>query len=115
MLLIPCPWCGPRDESEFKYGGEAHIQRPLQPDALDDAAWGDYVFMRDNPAGVFRERWVHSAGCRRWFNVARDTLTNAILASYKMSEEALHQADPDPGRGRRPDDEPAHGGEGEAG
>ncbi|MGZ8625813.1 MAG: sarcosine oxidase subunit delta, partial [Actinomycetota bacterium] len=24
MLLIPCPWCGPRDEVEFRYGGQAH-------------------------------------------------------------------------------------------
>jgi hypothetical protein len=24
MLLIPCPWCGPRDASEFTCGGEAH-------------------------------------------------------------------------------------------
>ena len=31
MLLIPCPWCGPRDEIEFHYGGEAHIARPADP------------------------------------------------------------------------------------
>ena len=24
MLLIRCPWCGPRDETEFHYGGQAH-------------------------------------------------------------------------------------------
>ena len=28
MLLIPCPWCGERDETEFRCGGEAHIARP---------------------------------------------------------------------------------------
>ncbi|MBL8960475.1 MAG: sarcosine oxidase subunit delta, partial [Gemmatimonadetes bacterium] len=22
MLQIPCPWCGPREEEEFRYGGE---------------------------------------------------------------------------------------------
>ena len=86
MLLIPCPWCGRRDESEFKYGGEAHITRPKDPQALSDAAWADYVFMRANPSGRFLERWVHSAGCRRWFNVVRDTTSNAILGSYKMGE-----------------------------
>ena len=32
MLLIDCPWCGPRDECEFSYGGEAHIKRPENPD-----------------------------------------------------------------------------------
>ena len=49
MLLIPCPWCGPRDECEFVYGGEAHIKRPENPDALSDAEWADYLFMRTIP------------------------------------------------------------------
>ncbi|HET8728665.1 MAG TPA: sarcosine oxidase subunit delta, partial [Alphaproteobacteria bacterium] len=34
MFLISCPWCGPRDQREFKPGGEAHIVRPLQPAEL---------------------------------------------------------------------------------
>ena len=33
MLLIPCPWCGPRAEVEFTCGGEAHIERPVDADA----------------------------------------------------------------------------------
>ena len=86
MLLIPCPWCGPRDESEFKYGHEAHIARPQDPAALSDAAWADYLFMKSNTHGRFLERWVHAAGCRRWFNVARDTTTNRIVASYRIGE-----------------------------
>jgi heterotetrameric sarcosine oxidase delta subunit len=24
------------------------------------------------------ERWVHTAGCRRWFNLVRDTVTHHI-------------------------------------
>jgi len=86
MLLIPCPWCGPRNEAEFHYGGEAHIARPPHPDALDDPAWADYLFMRSNPKGPFAERWVHNAGCRRWFHVVRDTATHRILAVYKIGE-----------------------------
>ena len=84
MLLIPCPYCGPRAEAEFSYGGEAHIARPLEPDALSDAEWADYLFMKTNTKGVFLERWVHSHGCRRWFNVARDTVSYEILAVYPM-------------------------------
>ncbi|MBH62276.1 MAG: sarcosine oxidase subunit delta [Alphaproteobacteria bacterium] len=84
MLLIPCPWCGPRDEIEFGCGGEAHIARPENPDELSDEAWADYLFNRANPKGPFAERWVHSHGCRRWFNVVRDTATNEILAVYEM-------------------------------
>lgn len=86
MLLIPCPWCGERDETEFSYGGEAHIVRPGDPNALDDAAWADYLFMKTNTKGLHRERWVHSSGCRRWFNALRDTTTNRIVAVYKMGE-----------------------------
>jgi heterotetrameric sarcosine oxidase delta subunit len=84
MLLIPCPWCGPRDEIEFRYGGEAHIARPKDPDAVSDAEWADYLFMRTNAKGPHRERWVHSLGCRRWFNVERDTVTHEILSVYAV-------------------------------
>ena len=92
MLMIPCPWCGPRDEIEFRCGGEAHIARPADPEALDDAAWAEYLFMRANPKGVIAERWVHSAGCRRWFNLLRDTVSHKILSAYRIGETP-------PGRG----------------
>ena len=84
MLLIECPWCGPRSEEEFSCGGEGHIVRPLNSEDLDDAAWGDYVFMRRNDKGVYFERWRHSHGCGQWFNVARNTVSNEILASYRV-------------------------------
>src|SRR4029077_2808002 len=86
MLLIPCPWCGPRDEIEFRYGGEAHIARPTNPDPFADHALAEYLFMRTTPKGVFAERWVHSAGCRRWFNLLRDTASNRIFAEYRIGE-----------------------------
>jgi heterotetrameric sarcosine oxidase delta subunit len=86
MLLIECPWCGAREEPEFHYGGQAHVARPEDPAALSDDAWAAYVFLRDNPKGVFAERWSHSAGCRRWFNVLRDTVSHRILAVYRMGE-----------------------------
>jgi heterotetrameric sarcosine oxidase delta subunit len=86
VLRIPCPWCGPRDETEFAYGGEAHLVMPTAPDALTDAAWADHLFMRTNPKGLHRERWVHARGCRRWFNVLRDTTTERIHAVYLVGE-----------------------------
>jgi heterotetrameric sarcosine oxidase delta subunit len=82
MLLITCPWCGPREEVEFRPGGQAHLAFPADPDALTDAEWADFLFMRDNPKGVWRERWVHTAGCRRWFNAVRDTVTHEISLTY---------------------------------
>ncbi len=86
MLLIECPWCGPRDETDLGYGGEAHIARPERPHELTDAQWADYLFMRSNPKGWHLERWTCN-GCRRWFNVCRNTRTNEVAAVYKMGEK----------------------------
>ena len=86
MLLIECPWCGPRDESEFSYAGEAHIVRPLQPEELSDEEWADYLFYRKNLRGRHREQWNHTSGCRRYFNAERDTVTNEIKSVYKPGE-----------------------------
>jgi sarcosine oxidase subunit delta len=86
MLLIPCPWCGPRDEIEFRCGGQSHLARPGPPEAVSDAEWTEYLYVRDNPKGVHFERWVHRYGCRQWFNLARDTTSHAILAAYRMGE-----------------------------
>jgi heterotetrameric sarcosine oxidase delta subunit len=86
MLRIPCPFCGPRDESEFRYGGEAHIARPNNNWSLSDADWADYVFMRTNPKGRHAERWHHAHGCRRWFNAVRDTVTHEIVATYEIGD-----------------------------
>ncbi|MBI3899323.1 MAG: sarcosine oxidase subunit delta [Gammaproteobacteria bacterium] len=88
MLLITCPWCGVRSQTEFSYGGEAHIVRPLDTDAMNDAEWGDYVFMRKNSKGRHLEQWNHAMGCRRWFNAERDTVTYRIKSVYKVGEKA---------------------------
>ncbi|MFT5218510.1 MAG: sarcosine oxidase subunit delta [Planctomycetota bacterium] len=87
MLLIKCPWCGERDESEFSYQGEAHIARPLETEKLSDEAWADYLFMRKNPKGLHREQWLHAAGCRRYFNAQRDTVSYRISATYRIEEK----------------------------
>ncbi|MDQ0662640.1 sarcosine oxidase subunit delta [Arthrobacter ulcerisalmonis] len=84
MLLIPCPNCGPRDETEFHYGGQAHVPYPENPNELTDTEWSRYLFYRENPKGIFAERWVHSTGCRQWFNMLRDTVSYDIQAIYPM-------------------------------
>lgn len=95
MLLIHCPWCGPRDEIEFAYGGEAHRVRPADPSALSDAEWAEFLFMRSNPKGAHRERWMHTHGCRRWFNVERHTVTHEILRVYAPGAPAADNAETD--------------------
>jgi sarcosine oxidase, subunit delta len=84
MLRLNCPYCGVRDETEFAYGGESHIARP--PQAATDREWANYLYFRRNVKGVVFERWHHARGCRQWFNVARDNVTHAIRAIYRMDE-----------------------------
>lgn len=86
MLHIDCPYCGMRAETEFKYGGEAHISRPKSPKHVSDTTWANFLFMATNTKGLFRERWMHTAGCRKWFNMVRDTTTHEIIGTYKTGE-----------------------------
>ncbi|MEZ5850116.1 MAG: sarcosine oxidase subunit delta [Hyphomicrobiaceae bacterium] len=84
MLQIHCPYCDAiRPETEFRYGGEAHIARPADPSVMSDEAWADFLYMRTNPKGLHVERWRHMHGCGRFFNAVRDTVSDRILATYK--------------------------------
>jgi sarcosine oxidase, subunit delta len=84
MMQIPCIHCGLRDENEFTCGGTSHIARPGLEQS--DQIWGEYLFFRDNPKGLHLERWRHSHGCGRWFNLARNTVTHEILSVYAMTD-----------------------------
>jgi heterotetrameric sarcosine oxidase delta subunit len=78
MLRIPCPWCGERDETEFRYRGDATRVRPDERAALHEFVM--YVYERDNPLGWHLEWWLHSGGCRQLLKVVRHTLTHEIRA-----------------------------------
>ena len=94
MLYIRCPHCGElRSEEEFHAAGEAHIARPLDPEACSDAEWGDYMFFRTNPRGLRHELWVHASGCRQYFNAARNTETYEILETYPIGERPRFTAE----------------------
>lgn len=87
MLLIRCPYCEQDlPELEFAYAGEAHIARPPDPSTLSDEEWRDVLFIRSNPRGVHVERWRHVHGCARFFNAARDTVSDRFLVTYKAGE-----------------------------
>ena len=58
MHHIYCPYCEEmREEEEYSYTGEAHIERPKAPASIADEAWGDYLFFRANPRGIHHEMW----------------------------------------------------------
>lgn len=60
------------------------IVRPGPPEAVSEAAWAEYLFVRDNPKGWVRERWLHALGCRQWLVVLRHTVTHEIRACFKL-------------------------------
>ena len=77
-MRIPCPQCGERDFSEFRYGGDASKKRP-EHGAGGQKTWADYVFVFDNPKGPHEEYWQHTLGCRQWFKLKRNTATNEVI------------------------------------
>lgn len=74
MMLLPCPWCGPRNVSEFGYVGE-RSPRP-DPATTGPSEWRAYLYTRRNARGWTAETWYHGNGCRRHVVIERHTLTN---------------------------------------
>jgi sarcosine oxidase subunit delta len=87
MLLIHCPYCQEeRSELEFRGAGDAHIARPANIASISDEEFEEYFFLRDNPKGLIFERWRHQHGCGRFFNAARDTVSDKFIMTYKAGE-----------------------------
>jgi sarcosine oxidase subunit delta len=82
MQQFPCPWCGPRAETEFRYAGDAGTNRPGRDS--DDRAWAQYLHFRRNAKGPARELWVHLGGCGRWFELHRNTVTHEVTGSEPL-------------------------------
>ena len=68
-FLLTCPNCGPRDVSEFRYGGEVAV--------------GPH-----NLPGPQTERWYHRLGCRRWLVAVRDVRTNEVFLTGPLVGDA---------------------------
>jgi len=95
-MIIDHPLLGPRDAQEFTYLGDARlIDRPDGMAAGAEAAFFEYLYLRDNPAGEHRELWYHEQGDRSWLVVTRDTTTHAILRVELATDVARAR-----GRGR---------------
>ncbi len=81
MILVPCPWCGPRNSSDLRYVGESRARPDPSESSTDE--WRSYLYTRDNPAGWTTETWYCRSGCRRYFVVERDSVTNQIRAARR--------------------------------
>jgi heterotetrameric sarcosine oxidase delta subunit len=74
--VLTCPNCGPREVTDFGYGGELN-PRPREAPSLRELS--EYNYFRRNVAGVQREWWNHRSGCGDWFIAERDTRTNEVI------------------------------------
>ncbi|MEO4000270.1 sarcosine oxidase subunit delta [Mesorhizobium sp. CAU 1732] len=80
MQIFPCPFCGPRDETEFTFATEAGKTRPEPAKDVSAEAWSDYLVTNVNPRGATREVWLHQT-CGEFFVMERDTVTHAVTGS----------------------------------
>ena len=83
MKIMNCPLNGPRNISEFVWGGE--VKAMPDPNGCTTEAWADYVFLENNTAGVIREWWCH-APTSFWFIAERNTVTDEIIKTYPAGE-----------------------------
>ena len=94
MMQLPCPHCGLRDEHEFRFGGPAHTVRPGPPELVNDDSWTEYLFHHDQIAGWQAELWVHQFGCRKWFNLWRNTVTHEVGPAALIGEKMAQEPEP---------------------
>ncbi len=83
MKLMNCPLNGPRNISEFSYGGEVADMPDVHNSSPGD--WADYLFFEDNDAGMVREWWCHLP-TSYWFIAERHTVTDEIVRTYPATE-----------------------------
>lgn len=74
MILVPCPNCGSRNATEFRWCGEV-LERP-DPASASPSQWRRYLYFKKNRAGWSLETWYHRAGCGRYFRLERNTMSD---------------------------------------
>ncbi|MGB5869874.1 MAG: sarcosine oxidase subunit delta [Albidovulum sp.] len=90
-MIINHPLLGPRDSQEFTYLGDANLIN--RPDWQAEGAletFTEYLYLRDNPAGLHRELWYHEQGDRSWLVVTRNTVTHEI-SSVELARDVARK------------------------
>jgi heterotetrameric sarcosine oxidase delta subunit len=83
-FVLSCPNCGPREVTDFGFGGELSARPQSSPSFRE---LNRYVYFHANVAGSQREWWVHRSGCGQWFVAERDTRTNDVAWTARPGEE----------------------------
>jgi len=86
MQMFPCPFCGPRPETEFHFAGDLGNLRPEGFLDVSAETWTDYLFAHNNPRGESREVWKHLT-CMEVFAMTRDTSTHQVMCSTALLPE----------------------------
>lgn len=89
MKILNCPLNGPRNISEFAWGGE--VRAAPDPAASTDGEWTAYLFLENNTAGEIHEWWLH-APSNYWFIARRNTVSDVVLETMTVDAYyALHE------------------------
>jgi sarcosine oxidase subunit delta len=80
MKILTCPVNGPRNITEFVWGGEV---KAMPDAAASDDAWTEYLFLDANLAGEIDEWWLH-APTNTWFIARRNTVTDTVLETMTV-------------------------------
>lgn len=83
MQIFHCPFCGPRDETEFHFVVEAGHARPELAREVSDADWAAYLFTNRAPEGEAREVWLHLT-CGEYFIMTRDTASRDVKDAISL-------------------------------
>ena len=83
MKILTCPLNGPRNISEFTYGGEYHPMPDHSKSCSRD--WAEHVFFHHNEAGVVTEWWCHTP-TSYWFLAERNTISDEVVRTFPASE-----------------------------
>jgi sarcosine oxidase, subunit delta len=81
MKILTCPVNGPRNISEFVWGGE--VKDMPDPATATDDEWAAYLFLDPNVAGEIYEWWLH-APTNTWFIARRNNITDTILETMTV-------------------------------
>lgn len=94
MMMVPCPWCGPRDAGEFRQAATEAVPRP-DPGQATPEQWRAYLYLRANALGWVTETWYHRMGCRRYVTLERHTESHEFRPAAPEPARATGAAAPE--------------------
>jgi sarcosine oxidase subunit delta len=96
MKIMHCPLNGPRNISEFVWGGE--VRQTVDPIASSDREWAEYLFLEDNIAGEVDEWWLH-APSNTWIIARRNTVSDDIIWTMTVERYFAEHGKPPASKG----------------